>query len=260
MPSIVGRIARPLSILVIALAVSDCTGGGSAPSPSPSPSPTPSPSPSPEFSISVSPSEQPIEIRLVIPGVPSSFLVAVTDPAGSAGDVVISAAGKGITIQDVVQPTASKPVGEVWFVAPSVASETDASLTITATRASVTKTELRTVRIFPMEDGRAADAKPYFDRWIAWLAEKHPELGITKATTWQPRFVSTLLVVSHYAYDSDEWELTQAWHNMIPPYDWTEIHLRRRGVDVAPTLAFRQDSVRDATEPHAVAPPTEVVR
>jgi hypothetical protein len=47
---------------------------------------------------------------------------------------------------------------------------------------------------------------------------------------------------------------------MIPPSDWTEIHLRRRGIDVAPGLAFRQDSVKGATEPHPATPPTVVVR
>jgi hypothetical protein len=259
MPSTVGRLARPLSILVLALAVSDCAGGAAASSPSP-PAPTPSPTATPDFSISVSPPEQPIEIRLVIPGVPSSFLVAVTDPAGSAGDVVIAATAKGVTITDIVPPTASKPVAEVWFVAGPVSDETDASITITATRGTVTKTELRSVRIFPMEDGRAADAAPYFQHWITWLAAEHPELGITASTKWEPRFVSTLLVVSHYAYYSDEWELTLAWHNMIPPSDWTEIHLRRRGVDLAPTLAFRQDSVKGATEPHPATAPTVVVR
>jgi hypothetical protein len=69
-----------------------------------------------------------------------------------------------------------------------------------------------------------------------------------------------LLVVSHYAYYSDDWEMTIAWHNMIPPYDWSEIHLRQRGVDLTPSLAFRQDSISEASAPHAVAPPEVVVR
>jgi hypothetical protein len=111
-----------------------------------------------------------------------------------------------------------------------------------------------------MADERAADAQPHVERWIAWLAESHPELGITESTQWQPEFVSTLLVVSKYAYYSDEWELTVTWHNMIAPDDWSEIHLRQRGIDVTPSLAFRQDSMSGATEPHAVTPPDVVVR
>jgi hypothetical protein len=47
---------------------------------------------------------------------------------------------------------------------------------------------------------------------------------------------------------------------MIPPDDWSEVHLRRRGVDVAPSIAYRQDSVSGGTEPREVAPPEVVVR
>lgn len=100
----------------------------------------------------------------------------------------------------------------------------------------------------------------HFERWAAWLAAEHPEVGITADTTSEPVFVSTLLVVSHYSYWSEDWEMTVAWHNMIAPYDWTEVHLRRRGVDIAPSLAFRIDSVSGATQPHAVLPPEFVVR
>ena len=66
--------------------------------------------------------------------------------------------------------------------------------------------------------------------------------------------------MSHYAYYSDQWELTVAWHNMIPPYDWTEIHLRRRGTEAAPGIAYRQESMKGATEPQPVTPPETPVR
>jgi hypothetical protein len=54
--------------------------------------------------------------------------------------------------------------------------------------------------------------------------------------------------------------MTIAWHNMIAPYDWSEVHLRHRGTESAPSLAFRIDSVSGATPPHAVEPPEVVVR
>jgi hypothetical protein len=38
------------------------------------------------------------------------------------------------------------------------------------------------------------------------------------------------------------------------------VHLRRRGVDTAPSLAWRCDSVQGATEPREVSPPDAVVR
>jgi hypothetical protein len=256
------RFVTALSSFV-ALALVACTGGASpTPSPSPSPLPTPSPSssPGPAFSIDVSPPELPVEIRLVLPGEESSFLVRVADLAPGAGAVVISATAVGAEVTRIMQPTAEKPVGEVWFVADPTTEETTGSVTITAGCGGSTTTVERTFRVFPMADERGQDATPHFERWIAWLAATHPELGIDESTEWQPQFVSTLLVVSHYAYYSDEWELTVAWHNMIPPDDWSEIHLRHRGVDLSPSLAFRQDSVTDGTAPRAVDPPEVAVR
>ena len=90
--------------------------------------------------------------------------------------------------------------------------------------------------------------------------ELQPGHAFSADTAWQPVFVSTLLVVSHYSFWSAGWEMTIAWHNMIAPYDWTEVHLRQRGVDMAPSLAFRIDSVSESIEPHEVAPPEAVVR
>ena len=72
--------------------------------------------------------------------------------------------------------------------------------------------------------------------------------------------MSTLLVVSHYACWSEDWEATILWHNMIAPYDWTEIQMRHRWTESVPSLAFRIDSASGATAPQAVAPPEVVVR
>jgi len=254
------RISLGLSIIV-ALSLVACTGAvNPSPSPSPSPPPRPSPPPGEAFTIDVSPPELPLEIRLLLPGEASSFLVKVAELAYGSSPVVISATAEGATVTKVIQPTNEKPVGEVWIVPDPTTAETTGTLAITASSGATVTTVERTFGVFPMADERGHDAQPYFERWIAWLAAAHPELGIDESTDWQPHFVSTLLVVSHYAYVSDEWELTVAWHNMIPPDDWTEIHLRRRGVDLTPSLAFRQDSVADGTEPHAVAPPEVVVR
>ena len=138
--------------------------------------------------------------------------------------------------------------------------ETTGSVTITATRDGATQAATRSLPVFPMADERAADARPHFERWVAWLAAEHPEHGITADAPYEPVFVSTLLVVSHYSYWFEGWEMTVAWHNMIPPDDWSEVHLRRRGVDMAPSIAYRQDSVSGGTEPREVAPPEVVVR
>lgn len=254
--------AIPFAGLAAALLLAACAAGG--PSPSPSPSPTPSASPSPavaDFTIEVTPPEEPPEVRAAIPGQHVCFLVVVKDESSSPTPVAIAATAEGAEV-GTIEPVELTPgvVGEVWVVPASATTETTASVTITATRGSASVSATRSIPIFPMADERGADAQPHFERWIAWLASAHPELGITADTEWDPEFVSTLLVVSHYAYFSDEWEMTIAWHVMIAPDDWSEVHLRKRGVDVRPSLAFKVDSVTNATEPYAVEPPEVVVR
>ncbi len=245
--------------LASAVLLAACTAGGPSPSvPSPSSSPTPVAA---AFAIEVTPPEVPPEVRAAIPGEHICFLVVVKDESASPMPVTIAATAEGAEV-GTIEPAQLTPgvVGEVWVIPASATTETTASVTITASRGSVTKSETRSIPVFPMIDERAADAQPHFERWVAWLAGAHPEFGITATTEWDPEFVSILLVVSHYAYFSDEWEMTIAWHNMIPPDDWSEVHLRRRGVDVRPSVAFKIDSSSGATEPHAIDPPEVVVR
>lgn len=267
------RAARSIPILLgLALALTACTGSASpspslsphTPPPDVSPQPTPEPSPSPadaDLGLVVLPPEDPPEVRMAIPGQRVCFLVVLGDASGSTGPVTVAATATGASIESI-EPVDLSPgiVGEVWVVPDPSTTETTASVVITASRDGAVQTETRSLPVFPMADERGADAQPHFERWVAWLATEHPELGITAETAWDPEFVSTLLVVSHYAYWSDEWEMTIAWHNMIAPYDWTEVYLRQRGTETAPSLAFKVDSVSGATEPYAIEPPEVVVR
>jgi len=264
------RTSRFITLpLAAVLALGACTSGAD-PSPSPSspadtptpaPSPSSSPSPAADFIIDVSPPDEPAASRMAIPSSRYCFLVVVTDPAGGTEPVEVTATAEKATILDIT-PASLAPgvVGEVCVTADPTDVETTGSVTITATRGDVATTAIRSLPVFPMPDERAADARPHFERWVAWLAAEHPEYGITADATFEPVFVSTLLVVSHYSYWFEDWEMTIAWHNMIPPDDWSEVHLRRRGVDVAPSIAFRIDSVAGEIEPREVVPPEVVVR
>jgi hypothetical protein len=75
--------------------------------------------------------------------------------------------------------------------------------------------------------------------FIPWLTSEHPELGIDAETDWTGTVVTPhILIVSHYLYFSDEWEIHLHWHVMIPPYDWTKIELRRRFEETRYSLGY----------------------
>jgi hypothetical protein len=93
------------------------------------------------------------------------------------------------------------------------------------------------------------------DKFIPWLAENHPELGITEETEWTPTIVRPhYLVVMYYLFFSEDWEMGLRWHVTIPPYDWVEIYLRHRTTEISPTYAFKISSLEAQAEPEAIEP------
>lgn len=245
--------ARRFVPLALAFVIAACGEGGSA-----------SPSPSTAFTVDVAPSELPVELRAAIPGEKTSFLVSILDQAGGMTPATVTATASRATVDRIV-PSELAPgqVGEVWLTLdPTITIDTTASVTITVTRGGATQTVVRTILVYPMSgEGRAQDAQAHFDWWVAWLAAKHPELGVKADTAWEPLYVSILLVVSHMSYFSNDWEIGLAWHAAtIPPNDWSQIYLRRRGAEAKPSLSFKLDSFFGKTAPYAVPPPNVVVR
>jgi hypothetical protein len=238
------------------------------PPPSREPQPTASPTPAPTglMVVTLLPAEDPVEARPAIPGERVCFLVQVDDRSLDDGDITFAATGDGLAV-DSVPSTAPSPgeVGEVWVtIDPAVGTEeTVATLELTVSHGGadpVDWVEQRSILVYPQEDSRAEIAQQYFDFWVAWLAAEHPELGITESTAWDSTYVSALLIVSKYAYWSDEWEMVVAWHEMIPPSDFTEVYLRRRDSETAYSLSFRQESFSGNTPPHQVNPTEQLIR
>ena len=156
-------------------------------------------------------------------------------------------------------------VGEVWVtIDPDDGTEeTVATLELTVRHGGadpVDGVEQRSILVYPQTDSRAEIAQQYFDFWVGWLASEHPELGITASTEWEATYVSALLIVSKYAYWSDEWEMVVTWHEMVPPNDFTEVYLRRRDSELAYSLSFRQESFSANSTPHQVNPTEQLIR
>ncbi len=239
-------------LLVAAVVAAACTAAAATPSPTPTPIPTPA-----DFSIKVLPAEDPVEGRPAIPGEKVVFLIVANST--DATPVAISAVVTGGKVLKV-EPAQLKPgvVGEVWIVPDASTEEATVSTTFTATRGAITRTEKRTTKVMPFEDSRQTEAQPYFDMWTGWLAANHPEFGITSSTKWDSSFVLALLIVSHYAYFSDDWEMKVSWHVMIAPSDFTEVYLRHRGTETTWTHAFRMDSFSGKTAIHEIPLPEYV--
>jgi hypothetical protein len=190
------------------------------------------------------------------------FLVTIDDYEPSDNQPVkISAMATGtqITIEnaDIIEGQ----VAEIIVIPAQSAVNQVIEMEITGTRGKTSQQEKIAFEVVEGEDDRAEYATGIRDRFINWLKTSHPELGISGDTEWNGTMVSPQwLIVSHYLFLSDEWEMHVSWHIMIAPYDWAKIDLRHRFDESAPSYAFEISSLSNNTQPAAVEIPEEVWR
>ena len=191
------------------------------------------------------------------------FLVVVADEGEGVGKgetVSISATAAGSVTVDP-QAIAPGQVTEVTVIPDEASVGENVTLTVRGERGRLGRAETVAFSVAEGEDTRGPEATALRDRFVAWLAVDHPELGITNQTEWTGTIVSPIwLVVSHYLFFSEDWEMHVSWHVMIAPYDWAKIDLRHRFTEARPSYAFEISSVSANEEPHVIEPPESVWR
>lgn len=202
-------------------------------------------------------------IQGAIPGAEVVLLVSQTDE--TAGVAMVTASAPGATVAIRPSEISGSEVAEVTVVPDATATETELTITIEVVTGGTIHSVTRTTPVLTWEDDRAEQAAEILGLFTSWLAENRSELGITPETGFEGTFLAPqLLVVSHYGFFNDEWEIGLSWHVMIPPDDFSEIYLRPRSA-LRPTLAFRIGSWQTALDTGdyqivEVEPPFEVVR
>ncbi|KUO41953.1 MAG: hypothetical protein AVW05_00605 [Hadesarchaea archaeon DG-33] len=186
------------------------------------------------------------------------FLVTVADEGqgsggGEAVDITATAPGAAVT----VEPQAITPgqVAEITVIPDKASTGETLIVNIKGERDGLTQTEMSTIVVWVGEDTLEPYATDVRDRFIPWLAANYSELGITTETEWTGTVVRPrILVVTHYLFFSENWEMGVSWHVTIPPHDWTRIYLRHRATEVSPSYAFEISSLDAQEDPHAIDP------
>ena len=194
-----------------------------------------------------------------IAGQRAVFLVVVEDTGegsgyGKAVDISATVSGAEVTVYN----PAIKPgeVAEVTVIPSQASTNKILTLTISGQRSGLEQTETVAIDVMDGEDGLGEVAAEMRDKFIPWLATNHPEFGITSETEWTGTIVNPgILVVMHYMFYSDDWEMYVTWHVTIPPYDWTRIYLRQRFTETSPSYAFEISSVQEQEEPQSIEVP-----
>jgi len=200
--------------------------------------------------------------RYSIAGQRFVFLVTITEE-GEESEVPVTISGEAPGAEVVIyyQDILEGQVAEVVVIPEQASIGQAINVTITGTRGSVTDEKVASFEVAEGEDDRQEYAEELLDKFVSWLATNHPELGITQDTVWNGTMVSPVwLVVSHYLFFSEEWELHIEWHIMVPPYDWAKIDLRHRFDALAPSYAFEISSLDANNEPMAIEVPDTVWR
>jgi hypothetical protein len=190
------------------------------------------------------------------------FLVVITDDGQESElPVSISAEAAGAAVVVYHEDIFPGEVAEVVVTPAQASVGKSVTVRITGNRGSSTDEKPVDFAVAEGEDDRAEYAGELLDKFVTWLAQNHPELGIAVDTAWNGTMVSPVwLVVSHYLFFSDEWEAHIYWHVMIPPYDWAKIDLRHRFDELAPSYAFEISSLDAASDPVAIEVPETVWR
>jgi hypothetical protein len=196
-----------------------------------------------------------------IPNQKCLFLVTIEENQDNQGSKAVTISASAPNCQVTVYPktiTSSK-VTEVTVIP----NETDVGKNITVTiqgeRNGNTKTKTVTFEVIPeeyREETLGPEAVNIRRNFTQWLSTNHSELDITSETLWTGTVVNPrVLVVMHYMFLSEDWEMYITWHVMIPPYDWARIYLRQRYNQTAPTYTFEISSIQEHAQPEAIEVP-----
>ena len=145
----------------------------------------------------------------------------------------------------VVEPSEVAP-GQVVEITVYPFVFGNVTLTVRGERFGFTQTETISFTVMEMvvSDVDLGDISEEIQKkFIPWLTKNRSEFGITEETEWIGTVVKPrILVVMHYLFFSDEWEMGLIWHITIEPHNWARIYLRRRYIETAPSYAFELSS------------------
>jgi len=199
------------------------------------------------------------EIPRAIVGQRVVFLVVVEETGsgneyGKAVDISATAANASVFVDNPA--IMAGEVAEVVVIPDQTSANKILTITINGDRSGFRQTETVDIEILDWQDDLSELAVEMRDKFVPWLATNHPELGISSETEWIGTIVNPgILVVMHYMFYSEDWEMYVTWHVMIPPYDWTRIYLRHRFTETRSTMAFEISSVQGEEQPQSIELP-----
>lgn len=239
------RPTPTLALLTVAMAA--CGGNGQAT--------TTAAPPAEQFELAVAPAKY-------FPITPGQWFVVVVSPSGGNGTVEVTASVAGdATVEPASTSVSPGDVAEFTLVASQESVGSTLDLQLTAVRGEHRQSRTLPIEVVEWSDDIRPLATELRDRFVAYLETERPELGITSTTKWTPTITKPqILVVMHYLFFSEDWEMGVMWHVTVPEHAWSRMYLRPRA-EFSPTLGLEIPSYLDPEAlPTPFEPPTEIDR
>ena len=192
-----------------------------------------------EFSLESSPAH----VNRIIAGRrPLNIISASGERAATAITLTASSSLNGMAVS--FQSPTIDPGGsavELWASVPEVSEDTPVTVTVTGRRGSTEHTITFTATIIPGVDDIASTANDIVAIFLRDLQGKVAGLADEASALPNGTPVAGLLVVTHYAWFTDRYEIGLAWHIMVAPNDFAEFYVRPRN-GLTPSQAYRVNS------------------
>jgi hypothetical protein len=178
------------------------------------------------------------------PGGGGIFIVHFTPGSGFAGRVCLTmqadASLRARLDRSVL--TLDSRVAEIT-IAPGMSADTGIrTVDIVATHAGDTQTVSLQVEVMIWDGTPDEFVVPKLAQLVSWVNAEHPEFGgLPNMGSFIYATYPYILIVEHWTFLNDDWEMRMCFHVMIPPYDWSKLWLRRRG-EVEATFACMRES------------------
>lgn len=175
------------------------------------------------------------------------FIVSMTSEQNFSGSVQLSLTADPALHADLTQTTLTRDasVAEITIRPDDSAKIKNHTIMLWATHASKTTAVSLEVEMFDWEQSDTATVQAKSMEFIEWLRVNRPDITGLDDNDWFIYITyPQILIVEHWTFLNDDWEMRVCFHVMIPPDDWSMIRLRNRGT-IDPLFAAKREYASD---------------
>jgi len=168
---------------------------------------------------------------------------------------------RSIQTQYHLWSTSTPKVLEIFLYPNTSHINSNIGVEVRVTTDTVSATDVATVHVVDWTLPDLTQVTDIRNTFVQFLAINHPDFGIDETVTWTPTLnAPQILVVEHYLFMSEFWEMELSRHVMIAPHDWIRVYLRPRGALTPSWAGMIESWTSDNQTILEIEPPDQIYR